>query len=257
MRVTLALGLVFLAFITLFIYQRISFVDKSGKYDCESKIALPSTQEYLKKCLNNLEHIKINENVINVLLIPSDKGSERVIKVFKLLNKYGEVTISYIVKFGNEFDFAKGGKLHGLASSRVVSGGMERKKDGGWSVRVAFGKSGSLGVYYYLHKDQQEFGNFRFFENFKFDNDVEYKIKLNVKINSIGKDDGRICLNVDETKGFCIKNLEFCDLDCNNSYIEKFLFSVFHGGSNVSYSPRDLAGNPNTVSIDFREVKIF
>lgn len=247
----------FLVFITLYIIPLRKVINQSGKYDCDKEISIPSVQNDLINCLKNDSHIKVNEGTINVSLVPSGQGSERVIKVFEFQSSHKEVNLSYIIKFDNEFDFARGGKLTGLSSYRVVSGGMERKVDSGWSVRVVFGKSGSLGVYYYLHKDIQKFGNFKFFENFKFSNDVEYKIKLRVRINSIGQQNGLICLSVDENESFCIERLEFCSLNCDYSYIEKFLFSVFHGGNDSSYSPRDFFGNPKAVSVDFREIKIF
>lgn len=230
----------------------------NNKYYCDENIQLPILNvEGIKDCLQKSEFITLNGEIIAVKLKPSERGTERVVKVFSFKEKKLATHLNYTVNFKAGFDFARGGKLHGFSSKVIVTGGMEREMDGGWSVRVAFGEKGALGIYYYLHSDKQKFGNFRFINDFSFKTGTNYKIHLYVKVNDINQRNGDICLTVDDEAGFCLEELEFCNVNCDNSYIEKFLFSVFHGGNDLSYAPKNIKGEIIDVFVDFKELEIY
>lgn len=247
----------FLIFTLCFIVNFLNQTLIDGSYYCDYDIEAPVLNVYpLKKCLQKSEYINISNGTVKVKLKGSSQGSERVIKVFELQESSNERSLSYIVTFKKGFDFAKGGKLNGFSSINTISGGMARTPDKGWSARVIFGEGGKLGLYYYLPTDRQKYGNFRFIDNFNLTTNIKYKINLSVKINDKGSRNGQICMSAEGIEGFCVDDIEFCRIDCSKSSIKKFLFSVFHGGNDPSFAPRDEKGEIKDVYIEFSEITI-
>jgi len=186
---------------------------------------------------------------------PSDKGSERLIKVFDFDKHYEHLILSFDVDFDQDFDFAKGGKLLGLAPEYILSGGMSRENGQalGWSVRSVFGKNGALGVYYYLPDDQQKYGNFFFLKNFKMSPGKSYKINLELKINN-DKEAGYICISAQLSgkvlSKLCRKEITFSHELKPQTEISRLLFNFFHGGHSMKYKP----SGPSNVTFSNIEV---
>ncbi|MCB8889547.1 polysaccharide lyase [Vreelandella malpeensis] len=59
--------------------------------------------------------------------------------------------LAFWVRFCEEFDFARGGKLHGLGHASPVTGGNEITAKG-WSARLMFRRDGGVKTYVY-HQD--------------------------------------------------------------------------------------------------------
>ncbi|MGS0534542.1 polysaccharide lyase [Pseudoalteromonas sp. SaAl2] len=236
----------------------------ANNYYCEEKIAVGDVTNKLIDCLlsdKNISPIKLdNKLAYKVAVIPTDYGSERVIRVFDLDKGYSNLELSFDFSFGENFDFAKGGKLLGLAPEHILSGGMARgdKSVKGWSVRAVFGKSGALGVYYYLPNDKQSYGNFFYLNKVNLKVGETYKATLNVGINT-KQQNGKICFSASQyvqgnsqlLNEKCKDDLTFSNDLKQPDIITKLLFSFFHGGHSISYKP-DSISNVNFYNLELK-----
>ncbi|MGP5157695.1 polysaccharide lyase [Pseudoalteromonas prydzensis] len=223
----------------------------ANNYYCDEKLAIGEVTNDLVNCLlgdKNISPIKLNNKLAyKVNVVPTGYGSERVIKVFGLEKGYSNLELSFDFSFDDNFDFAKGGKLLGLGPEHILSGGMSREGSSvkGWSVRAVFGKSGALGVYYYLPNDKQTYGNFFYLNKVNLKVDEKYKATLSVALNT-KKQNGKICFsasqynngNLQPLNEKCKENLIFSNDLEQIDYITKLLFSFFHGGHSISYRPK-------------------
>ena len=99
---------------------------------------------------------------------------------------------SYWVRFPENFDFVRGGKLPGIGNDTPRVGGGKPNGNDGWSVRVMWGKAGELGQYVY-HMDQpSHFGDFFVWDAPPLEKGQWYQIKTLVRLNTPGKRDGII-----------------------------------------------------------------
>ncbi len=142
---------------------------------------------------------------------------------------------SYWVKFPENFDFVMGGKLPGIANDNASTGGGKPNGRDGWSVRVMWNRQGQLGQYVY-HMDQpKHFGDFFQWNMPPIAKGQWFQIKTFVKLNTAGKRDGMIKTWVNRQEVLNQQNLRFRLGD--DLKIERFLFSVFYGGSGPEWAP--------------------
>jgi N-sulfoglucosamine sulfohydrolase len=81
-----------------------------------------------------------------------ERGSKRIVTHEFLPEPGREFTLNYDVRFDEDFQFVKGGKLLGLGPKRHITGGRPIVP-GGWSARVTFKEGGAARLYTY-HQDQ-------------------------------------------------------------------------------------------------------
>ncbi len=142
---------------------------------------------------------------------------------------------SYWVKFPENFDFVLGGKLPGIGNDNASAGGGKPNGHDGWSVRVMWDRHGKLGQYVY-HMDQPSyFGDFLEWGGAEIQRGKWQQIKTFVKLNSPGKKDGIIRTWLDGREVLNKQDLRFRAGD--DLKIERFLFSVFYGGSGPEWAP--------------------
>ncbi|WP_193038985.1 polysaccharide lyase [Pseudoalteromonas nigrifaciens] len=240
---------------------------QASNYYCDEKVSIGDVTNKLVNCLledKNISPIKLdNKLAYKINVIPTDYGSEKVIKVADLDSSYPNLELSYDLSFANNFDFAMGGKLLGLAPNNILSGGIKRDDNAvsGWSVRTVFGKSGGVGAYFYLPNDQQKYGNFFYLNKVNLKVDTKYKITLKVAVNT-EKQRGKICLSASQySEGGlqllhekCKGNLVFSNNSNKQDYISKLLFSFFHGGHSKVYSPKGSSSvNFNNIELSTKE----
>lgn len=137
------------------------------------------------------------------------------------------LNFSYELKFFDNFDFNRGGKLPGLYGGRGNTGGIIPDGYDGFSFRLAFREKGAGAVYAYIPSSVVhgiDFG--RGLWHFKPGN--WQKIKLHVKLNELDKKNGELAVFVDEVQLFNNSNLEIV----KSAYlsIDGVLFSSFFGG---------------------------
>jgi len=158
--------------------------------------------------------------------------------IVELGKGFDEVYCAYDVKFGNEFNFVKGGKIHGLAGGKRNAGGRKPNGLDGWSSRVVWLADGKLGQYVY-HPDQTS----NYGQVFKYtlngdDVVVEqgrwYNIVNRVVMNTPKKHDGVVQAWVDDKLVLDIRNIRFRDTD--SIRIDSFYFTTFFGGDDETWA---------------------
>ena len=102
------------------------------------------------------------------------------------IGKHEAAELSYTLRFSEDFDFVKGGKLPGLCGGpENVSGGRPADGANGFSARLMWRKEGRGEAYIY-HKNQPEkYGHsFPFPEDFRFPTGKPFQVRLAVTMNT-------------------------------------------------------------------------
>jgi len=150
--------------------------------------------------------------------------------------------LSYTVRFGNDFDWVKGGKLPGFCGGpENVSGGRPANGTNGFSARLMWRKDGRGQAYLY-HKNQPErYGDeVHFPEDFRFPTDTDIEVRMRVTMNDFGRRNGSIRVSVRLADGDEREVVERHDLEWRSGAafgIDSVYFETFHGGSDKSWAP--------------------
>ncbi|MDX8351911.1 polysaccharide lyase [Cognatiyoonia sp. IB215182] len=156
--------------------------------------------------------------------------------------------LSYWVMFEEDFDFDgddhSGGKLPGLASEGLASGGRDVTGDNGFTARYMWREDGAAELYLY-HMDQPG----RYGESFEFeDADGEpikfqpgewHQLTQKVTINDGNRANGEITVWMDGEEVLDLDGLRFVT---DGSGIDRLYFSSFFGGNDDGWLPeRDVS----------------
>ncbi len=156
-----------------------------------------------------------------------------------------EYYLSYWVKFDQNFDFdgpkLSGGKLPGMGTGDLCSGGSTCTGTNGFSSRYMWRENGKATLYLY-HMDkpgkygeditlQGSDGKDKYFEPGKWHHLVQ-----RVKINDGNQSNGEIDVWMDEQKVLSVDNLKFVT---DNQGIDTLYFSSFHGGNGSDWWPEN------------------
>ncbi len=154
-----------------------------------------------------------------------------------------EYYLSYWVKFDGDFDFNgpkySGGKLPGLGSGNLASGGQKPNGTNGFTSRYMWRQDGKATLYLY-HMNQPGIygedvllkgsdGKDKYFERGKWHNLVQ-----RVKMNDGSSSNGEIDVWMDKEQVLSKDNLKFMT---NNQGIDTMFFSTFHGGNGSDWWP--------------------
>ena len=170
---------------------------------------------------------------------------------------YEEATVEYKVRVDNDFDFKRGGKLPGFCGGSSPMGG--RNETDGFSARVMWRELGMLEQYvYHLDKSaEKKYGSDFIWTKAKdkqvlitpkmwktlttphddwvyMKRDEWHTIKTYVKMNTPGKEDGKIISWLD---GEEVCNLTLRFREDNSFGIDMFKFAVFFGGNDETWAP--------------------
>ncbi|WP_332401339.1 polysaccharide lyase [Vibrio metschnikovii] len=171
-----------------------------------------------------------------------EHGSERVLASTTILpaERY---ELSFDVRFCPDFQFVRGGKLHGLGPRRGVSGGHPIF-DEGWSARLIFGRNGTLGAYVYHQDMPGQYGTVQYISDFYFETNRYYHLRMVVQVNQpAAASNGYLEIWIDGKKRMVYDHLRFRASDSQDSQIQRILFHTFHGGNDIGSAPRDEFGN--------------
>mmetsp|Transcript_8696 Transcript_8696/g.12916 ORF Transcript_8696/g.12916 Transcript_8696/m.12916 type:complete len:323 (-) Transcript_8696:458-1426(-) len=173
--------------------------------------------------------------ILRVNYPPDDRGSPRVNNNFNLEEEVTSATLSFDVKLHSQFEFVKGGKMHGLGGGTTTTGCIPIDSDG-WSVRVMWRGEGVPELYVY-HQDRSDTCGDRYTpENFHLERGTWYRIDLQVQMNSSpGHNDGKAVLFIDGKKLVEANGLRLSGTA--NVNIDTFMFATFYGGADSSWSP--------------------
>jgi hypothetical protein len=187
---------------------------------------------------------------IRVSYVGSKEGSERVVVGYPLKKAVMEATLAFDVRFGEDFQWVKGGKLHGLGPENPVTGGKAREPDR-WSARIMFSGDARSKSYLYEQSPDKKFGVGDMSKVPVFKKGVWQKVRIRVKLNTPGKADGEFAVHVDGKQVNQQSGVEFRARDGKGTLISRMLFSTFHGGDSPGHAPKDNKGNFITVHADF------
>lgn len=175
--------------------------------------------------------------------------------ILDLPESYSQVRLRYRVKFGEGFDFVRGGKLPGLAGGTAPTGSAPADGYNGWAARIMWrtdyrGTPGEVPqntanlVQYVKHptsgynndgRNEDNLYYERRGDRIKIESGRWYLITQLVKMNSVGRTNGRIKAWIDGKEVLDQRNLEF--RYTNGLGIDKFYFTTFFGGGSSVWGP--------------------
>ena len=244
--------------------------------------------------LNNTSIVEDNNE--KVLRVQYDKGHVHPTYGFQSLaalpksnrpvenvNNPQEVTLVYSVKFEDDFDWAIGGKLPGLAGGLSMAGGQSIGNyymKNGFTARFMWhiletvsgskiagmisyiyhpgrdGKNGQLvygaGPYMSTAKPTLSFTDHSNDALFQFETNKWYKIRQTIKANRPYKSDGTMKVWINDKLASSFGNMKFIADGMHGKYaVDRFLFSTFYGGSGPGYAPKR-----DTHAL-FKEIKVY
>jgi hypothetical protein len=155
--------------------------------------------------------------------------------------------LSYSVRFSENFDFVKGGKLPGLYGGTGNNGGDIPDGEDGFSTRYMWRSGGEGEVYAYLPSSQEQ-GTSLGRGNWRFRPQTWYRLEQEVSLNQPGQSNGRIRVWIDGQLVLDQTDLTFRTTETLK--IEGILFSTFFGGSDRTWA------TPTDVYADFAGFRV-
>ena len=158
----------------------------------------------------------------------------------KYLPSSNEYVLDYYVKFDDNFEFVKGGKLPGLTSGGGSWTGGNRPTNGqGFSARYMWVQNGKMLLYFY-YWDMKDAFEWEFPLGVNFEKGKWHRLTQRIKLNTTNiKDqaDGILQVFVDGEQVIYRDNIRY--MNVNGSGIDTFYFSTFYGGSSSSWAPQN------------------
>ena len=142
------------------------------------------------------------------------------------------------MRFEEDFEFVKGGKLPGLCGGpKTITGGDEVNGREGFSVRLMWRKDGRGQAYvYHMHQPSKYGDQFDFPDSFRFKPGTIYEVKIRVEMNKAGKRDGQLQVQVN---GETVVNRKDLQWRKSSTYgVDSILFNTFHGGNDSAWAPK-------------------
>ena len=197
-----------------------------------------------------------NSRSLKIRYVSNYKGSTRVKGFFNLSKKVTAASLSYDVIFHDDFQFVKGGKMHGVGPDHVVTGDWKLRPDG-WSSRIMWCEDGGVETVLVLQNKGGKWGYYHGNDEFKFKRGRRYSVTLYTKLNSKPDNkDGEVKVFVDGQLLIHEKRAQFYSDPKADARISQFLFSTFHGGGNRSWAPKDENGNLKDVHATFDNFEV-
>lgn len=156
--------------------------------------------------------------------------------------------LRYTVRFSRGFEWVKGGKLPGLCGGPDnVSGGRPANGTNGFSARLMWRKEGRGEAYVYHKNQPQNYGeSFPFPADFRFPEDTDVQVRMEVRMNTPGKRDGvlRVWVAAGNEGGNGVAEklvVERTDMEWRTVAtfgVDSLYFETFHGGNDASWAPQ-------------------
>ena len=159
------------------------------------------------------------------------------------------VYLEYKLRFVEDFDWVKGGKLVGLQGGANLPARYVPTGEDGWVVRIMWREDGR-GIAYVQHPDQERVISDHFrLENFWFEKGVVQTLAIQVVMNTPGEYDGIVRVWLDGVLVVEETSLRFRDI--SDLQIEGVSFNTFFGGSAENWEPS------KDEQIEFGDLKLF
>ena len=185
------------------------------------------------------------------------RGSERIVVEYPFGEKGTSYTLCYDVKFDEDFQFVRGGKIMGLGPEEKITGG-NKVTPGGWSARSNFAAEGGVHTYVYSQNKTGKWGESQHSENPVFEKGRYHKVTLQVRLNDPPSEaNGTARIYVDGRLQVDHSNIQFRRIEGEGTLISSVLFETFHGGNTESYAPRAATGSFTTVYAYFDNIEVY
>lgn len=186
-------------------------------------------------------------NALRVAYVGFPRGSERVVLRLPLAREAREATLAFSVKFEKDFQWVRGGKLHGLGPAAPITGG-KAMRPAGWSARLMWAAEGGARTYVYSQNKPGTYGWGQRTQTFRFAKDHWYRLAYHVRVNDPpSAKNGFLRVLADGREILRHEGLQYRAEGGPGTAIRLFLFSTFHGGSTPQWAPTDGKGGFATV----------
>lgn len=155
--------------------------------------------------------------------------------------------LSYYVRFSEDFDFVKGGKLPGLFGGAANSGGHIPNGRDGFSTRFMWRQNGEGEVYAYL-PTSETWGTSIGQGNWRFTPGQWHHLEQEIRLNQPDQSDGQIRVWFDGQLVVDRQDMTFRSVDTLT--IDGIFFSSFFGGGDPSWA------TPRSVYADFADFSV-
>ncbi|MCC6354673.1 MAG: hypothetical protein IT577_12360 [Verrucomicrobiae bacterium] len=150
--------------------------------------------------------------------------------------------LRYTVRFGQDFDFVKGGKLPGLCGGpENVSGGRAADGRNGFSARLMWRRDGRGEAYVYHMNQPEKYGeSFPFPDDFRFPPGKPVHVRIAVVMNAGGLRDGilRVWTTLPgQGERLMLERLDMEWRSAETFNVDSLYFETFHGGNDASWAP--------------------
>lgn len=218
----------------------------------------------LYTALVNHQHLSIENGkgvdgspALKATYVGNEQGSERIVVTFPLPGRAWTYSLCYDVRFDNDFQFVKGGKIMGLGPDNQITGGHPMTP-GGWSARSNFGEDATARTYLYAQNKTGKWGvglasRAGLFTKQRY-HTVCLQVDLNVPAEALN---GSARIFVDGNLVVDHKGIQYRSAEGDSTLISQILFETFHGGNSASYAPRDEMGNFTTVHAYFDNIAVY
>ncbi len=152
------------------------------------------------------------------------------------------VCLHYEVRFEEDFDFVRGGKLPGLFGGppdRTPSGGADPEPGDGFTLRLMWREEGAGELYGYFHNmdETSERGGMSLGRGrWHFQPGVWHRVEVEVVLNAPGRKDGIARIWIDGRPRLAAHGLEL--RRSNATFVSGLMFSTFFGGQSMAFAPR-------------------
>jgi len=236
----------------------------SGMQDCAAPVLLEDMEQgsALRDALAAHPYLSIEEDghgghELAARYVGSEKGSERIVVRHDLPETGTDFTLVYDLWLPEDFQFVRGGKMHGFGPARPVTGGDPIRPDG-WSSRVMW-RAGGAPVNYVYHQGQPgKYGeDGEAVSEAVFTSGAWQRVALHVALNKADGTPGssRVYLNGELVN--VLEDVTYRTEFSEATEITQFLFSTFHGGNDPSWAPKDEDGEYVTLTARYDNIAVY
>lgn len=195
---------------------------------------LGETQTQIIEDVDNTGNIS---KMIRCEYIPLDIGSFRIYRSINLPTLLDHAKLTFWVFFESDFDFSKGGKMHGFEPLDEVSGGLIVNPDE-YSARLMWRDNGTVQCYDYHQDMTSTFGEGEVSTDVAFTKGRWHFVEMETKLNTTAtSQDGYNIMSVDGEPYSTNLNRRFRGEISDATKINAFVFVTFFGGNKPEWAP--------------------
>lgn len=196
-------------------------------------------------------HNITDSNTLSVKLLKDEIGQAGGAICDIELQNAAEYTIEYKVKFQEDFQWTKGGKLPGLGGGEVYAGGQGVSAGDGWSFRPVWhyydgvnNNQPFLAPYAYYVDQPGTYGD-EFGKRYAIQDNVWYNIWIHIKMNIGTSNNGVLHIKVNDNTLYYNNSFRWVTQNSGRE-IDELMWDIFRGGVGPDY----IATEDNLIYFD-------